>query len=50
MGIEYALAGEGFSTHVCYDCHSAREVILNRDFLLIILDVNLPDGSGFRVM
>jgi len=26
MGIEYALAGEGFSTHVCYDCHSAREV------------------------
>lgn len=49
MGIEYALAGEGFSTHVCYDCHSAREVILNRDFLLIILDVNLPDGSGFEL-
>ena len=47
MGIEYALNREGFSTRACYDFSSARECILSRDFLLIILDVNLPDGSGF---
>ncbi len=47
MGIEYALTREGFSTHACYDFLSAKECILNRDYLLIILDVNLPDGNGF---
>ncbi|MGB4289760.1 MAG: response regulator transcription factor [Dethiobacteria bacterium] len=47
MGIEYALTREGFSTHLCYDFHSAREAILGRDFLLILLDVNLPGGNGF---
>ena len=49
MGIEYALTREGFSAHLCYDFHSAREAILGRDFLLIILDVNLPDGNGFEL-
>ncbi|WP_461369686.1 response regulator transcription factor [Candidatus Darwinibacter acetoxidans] len=49
MGIEYALAREGFSTHLCYDFKSAREAILERDFLLILLDVNLPDGNGFEL-
>ncbi|HPU01937.1 MAG TPA: response regulator transcription factor [Bacillota bacterium] len=47
MGIEYALSREGFSTHTCCDFQSAREAILGRDFLLILLDVNLPGGSGF---
>jgi DNA-binding response OmpR family regulator len=47
MGIEYALSREGFTTHACYDFHSAKECILNRDFLLVVLDVNLPDGNGF---
>jgi DNA-binding response OmpR family regulator len=49
MGIEYALNKEGFSTHVCYDFHSAKDMILEQVFLLIILDVNLPDGSGFEL-
>jgi len=49
MGIEYALTREGFSTQVCYDFHSAKEKILNEVFLLIILDVNLPDGNGFEL-
>lgn len=47
MGIEYALTREGFSTCACHDFHSAKENILSRDFLLLILDVNLPDGNGF---
>ncbi|HBI26165.1 MAG TPA: DNA-binding response regulator, partial [Peptococcaceae bacterium] len=49
MGIEYALNKEGFSTQVCYDFNSAKERILEQVFLLIILDVNLPDGSGFEL-
>ena len=49
MGIEYALSRVGFSAHLCYDFLSAREAILGRDFLLIILDVNLPDGNGFEL-
>jgi len=49
MGIEYSLNKEGFSTQVCYDFHSAKEKILNGSFLLIILDVNLPDGNGFEL-
>lgn len=49
MGIEYALGREDFTTHICYDFSSARECIQNRDFLLAILDVNLPDGSGFEL-
>jgi DNA-binding response OmpR family regulator len=49
MGIEYALTREGFSTQVCHDFHKAKEKILNGFFLLIILDVNLPDGSGFEL-
>lgn len=49
MGIEYALGSEGFSTHTCHDFGSARECILNRDFLLVLLDVNLPGGSGFEL-
>lgn len=49
MGIEYALNREGFPTHLCYDFSSAAKKIMEWDFLLIILDVNLPDGSGFEL-
>mgnify|MGYP000921134643 CR=1 FL=1 len=49
MGIEHALNGEGFSSYICYDFASAREAILTRDFLLLLLDVNLPDGNGFEL-
>ena len=47
MGIEYALNREDFSTRTCNDFSSARESILSGDYLLILLDVNLPGGSGF---
>ncbi|NLA11670.1 MAG: response regulator transcription factor [Firmicutes bacterium] len=49
MGIEYALNREGFPTHLCHDFKSAAKNIDERDYLLIILDVNLPDGSGFEL-
>jgi DNA-binding response OmpR family regulator len=49
MGIEYALEREDFATRTCHDFSSARECILNREFLLVILDINLPGGSGFEL-
>lgn len=47
MGIEYALNREGFSTRTCNNFSSAKKDILGEEYLLIILDVNLPDGNGF---
>ncbi|HHW74805.1 MAG TPA: response regulator transcription factor [Firmicutes bacterium] len=47
MGIEYALNREGFSTRTCHSFSSAKKDILGEEYLLIILDVNLPDGNGF---
>jgi DNA-binding response OmpR family regulator len=49
MGIEYSLKQEGFDTHVCYDAKSAQAVINKRDFILVILDISLPDGNGFEL-
>ncbi len=49
MGIEYALNREGFSTCTCYDFTTAKEKIMGGDYLLIILDVNLPGGNGFEL-
>ena len=49
MGIEYALEREDFATRTCHDFSSARESILNQEFLLVILDINLPGGSGFEL-
>ena len=49
MGLEYALTREGFSTRVCSDCRSARDCLLGGDYLLVLLDVNLPDGTGYEL-
>lgn len=49
MGIDYALSQEGFAPHVCYDVSMAREVWDKDKFDLAILDVALPDGSGFEL-
>ncbi len=47
MGVEYSLKQEGFETTVCYDAGSAGETIGRNQFDLVILDITLPDGSGF---
>lgn len=45
-GICLALKGEGTSLTQCFDLSSARRQLSNQSFDLIILDINLPDGSG----
>lgn len=49
MGIEYSLKQEGFQTEVRYNVASAQEVLEKETFDLILLDVALPDGTGFEL-
>lgn len=48
-GIEYALQQESFSTVLCYDIESAKEIITGQvDQLgLCLFDISLPDGNGY---
>lgn len=45
-GIAIALKGSEFAFTQARDLHSARMEIQNTTFDLILLDINLPDGSG----
>lgn len=47
MGLEYALKQEGYGVIVCFDAASARAAIDDGQFDLAILDISLPDGSGY---
>lgn len=49
MGIVYSLKKEGYSVEKTDTVKSAKEIILAREFDLIILDVGLPDGNGFEL-
>lgn len=42
-----ALAGEDFSFSLCETIEEAEKQWQERDFDLLLLDVNLPDGGGF---
>src|SRR5690625_4535739 len=48
-GLEYSLQQEGYSTVVCHDFQSAKQVIEQQysDIALCLFDLSLPDGSGY---
>ncbi len=46
-GLCFELDGSGYWTVAAYTCQKARQLIKSDRFDLAILDVNLPDGSGF---
>ncbi len=48
-GLEYSLQQDQYSTIVCYNFESAKEVIESKlhDIALCLIDLNLPDGSGY---
>ncbi len=46
MGTEYALQAEGYEVLHASTLEKARQV-LNHDFNLVLLDVMLPDGTGY---
>ena len=49
MGIEYSLQSEGYTVVHAKDCKTAEQELKNNSFSLILLDLNLPDGSGYDI-
>lgn len=49
MGLTYSLENEGYSVTLVKDVKSALEIINEKEFALYILDLTLPDGSGYDV-
>ncbi|MER2040519.1 response regulator transcription factor [Desemzia incerta] len=48
-GLEYSLQNEGFDIAVCHDIHSGKKIISEQVFGLYLLDVSLPDGTGYEL-
>ncbi|EQK43212.1 transcriptional regulatory family protein [[Clostridium] bifermentans ATCC 638] len=48
MGTEYSLLAEGFEVKVVGSVEDAKSEIENNDYDLAILDINLPDGTGYE--
>ena len=48
-GMEMALMSDDFSFTICSTIKEAEEKFCQQTFDLLILDVNLPDGSGFEL-
>lgn len=50
-GLEYSLQQEHYSTVICHDVASAREVLAEGidQFDLCLFDLQLPDGSGYEL-
>jgi len=49
VGLEYSLTQEGFDVTICYDATAAMKEISTRNFDIVLLDIALPDGSGFDI-
>lgn len=43
------LSGYGYETEYATSCETAYDMLTNAKFHLILLDINLPDGTGFEV-
>lgn len=48
-GLEYALTAEGYGVTLCNKVSAAKKALENKNFDLYILDLTLPDGSGYEV-
>ena len=49
MGLSYSLKNEGYGVTVAKNVKSAYEILNKETFSLYILDLTLPDGSGYDV-
>lgn len=49
MGLEYLLTEQGFSFSHAGTIGKARELLEQKRFDLVLLDVRLPDGNGFSL-
>ncbi|MCL6457250.1 MAG: response regulator transcription factor [Gorillibacterium sp.] len=48
-GLEYSLSEEGYIVTLCHTVQAARASLLQDRFDLILLDLTLPDGSGYEI-
>lgn len=49
LGLEYSLNQEGFEVYWCADISTAKENFAVQQFDLLLLDLSLPDGSGYEL-
>lgn len=49
IGLKYSLENEGYTVTIAKSVKSAFEIIDKEKFALYILDLTLPDGSGYDV-
>ena len=49
IGLKYSLENEGYTVTIASSVKSAFEIINKEKFALYILDLTLPDGSGYDV-
>ena len=49
MGIEYSLGQEGYEVKVCGNVAEGKAYIENEVVDLCLLDLTLPDGSGYEI-
>ncbi len=49
IGLSYSLKNEGYSVTIAKTVEETLEIIRNKTFTLYILDLTLPDGSGYDV-
>ncbi len=48
-GLEYSLTEEGYEAVWCANVQAAREVLAGQEIDLCLIDLTLPDGSGYEV-
>ncbi len=49
MGVEYSLKQDGFQVSLAYSLEEARDLLKRQPFDLALLDLGLPDGSGYEL-
>lgn len=49
IGLKYSLENEGYEVVLAKSVAEANRIIKTENFALYILDINLPDGSGYDV-